>query len=85
LGASIVSLARFDVDVCIYHMGPDAIELIDQISLECDHIVLENHLYISRGVRASAAIAVQRGNALAILGGYSRAVMRGGYGHVVAA
>jgi hypothetical protein len=35
-------------------MEPDAIELIDQIGLACrDHLVLENHLYIFRGVRAS--------------------------------
>jgi hypothetical protein len=50
-------------------MGPDAIELIDQISLACrDHLVLENHLYISRCIRASVAIAMQIGNALAIVG-----------------
>jgi hypothetical protein len=67
-------------------MGRDAVELVDQISLACrDHLTLESHLYIARGVRASVAIAVQKGNALAILGGYSRAVMRAGYGHVAAA
>ena len=67
-------------------MGLDVIELIDHISLACrDHLELENHLYISRGVHASVAIAVQKGNALVILGGYSRAVMRGGYGPVAAA
>jgi hypothetical protein len=67
-------------------MGCDAVELVDQISLACrDHLTLESHLYIARGVRASVAIAVQKGNALAILAGYSRAVMRGGYGHVAAA
>ena len=47
-------------------MGRDAVELVDQISLACrEHLTLESHLYIARGVRASVAIAVQKGNALA--------------------
>ena len=38
-------------------MGRDAVELVDQISLACrDHLTLESHLYIARGVRASVAI-----------------------------
>lgn len=54
-------------------LGKDAEELIDQISLACrDHLALPSHYHIANAVRASIAIAVQKGNALAIFGGYSR-------------
>ena len=43
-------------------LGKDAEELIDQISLACrDHIALSSHYHIANGVRASVAIAVQKG------------------------
>lgn len=63
-------------------MGKDAEELIDQISLACrDHLILPSHHHIANNIRASVAIAVQRGNALAVYAGYSRAVMRAGQWH----
>ena len=66
-------------------MGKDAEELIEQISLACrDHLVLPSHHHIAHHIRASVAIAVQRGNALAVYGGYSRAVMRAGTVHAAA-
>ena len=66
-------------------MGKDAEELIEQISLACcDHLVLPSHHHIAHNIRASVAIAVQRGNALAVYGGYSRAVMRAGTSHAAA-
>ena len=61
-------------------LGKDAEELIDQISLACrDHLALPSH-----GARASVAIAVQKGNALAIFGRYSRTVMHAGQPHAAA-
>ena len=66
-------------------LGKDAEELIDQISLACrDHLALPSHYHIANGVRASVAIAVQKGNALAMFGGYSRAVMHAGQPHAAA-
>ena len=66
-------------------LGKDAEELIDQISLACrDHLALPSHYHIANGVRASVAIAVQKGNALAIFGGYSRAVKHAGQPHAAA-
>lgn len=59
-------------------MSEEAEELVEQISLACtDHLVLRTHAHIARGVRASVAVQVQKGNALAVLAGYSRAVQRG--------
>ena len=60
-------------------LGKDAEELIDQISL-----ALPSQYHIANSVRASVAIAVQKGNALAIFGGYSRAVKHAGQPHAAA-
>ena len=66
-------------------LGKDAEELIDQISLACrDHLALPSHYHVANSVRASVAIAVQKGNALAIFGGYSRVVMHAGQPHAAA-
>lgn len=60
-------------------LSSEAEQLVDQIGLACrDHMTLETHESIARGVRASVAVAVQKGNAMTVLAGYSRAVMRGG-------
>jgi hypothetical protein len=49
------------------------------LSLACrDHLALPSQYHIANGVRASVAIAVQKGNALAIFGEYNRAVMHAG-------
>jgi hypothetical protein len=48
-------------------MGKDARALVEQISLACrDHLTLQTHASIARGLRAAIAIAVQRGNGLAM-------------------
>ena len=65
--------------------GKDAEQLIEQISLVCkDHFLLPSHEQITNAIRSSVAIAIQRGNALAVFGGYSRAVMRAGMPHIAA-
>ena len=59
-------------------MGRDARVLVEQISLACrDHLTLQTHTSIARGLRAAIAIAVQRGNGLAMQAGRSRALGRG--------
>jgi hypothetical protein len=59
-------------------MGKDARALVEQISLACrDHLTLQTHASIARGLRAAIAIAVQRGNGLAMQAGRSRALGRG--------
>ena len=58
-------------------LGRDARALVEQISLACrDHLTLLTHTTIARGLRAAIAIAVQRGNALAMQAGRSRALGR---------
>ena len=45
-------------------MSKEAVELVEQIGLACrDHLTLATHESIAKGVRASVACAVQRGNA----------------------
>jgi hypothetical protein len=67
-------------------MSKEAVELVEQIGLACrDHLTLATHESIARGVRASVACAIQRGNAMTVLAVYSRAVMQGGRRPVVAA
>jgi hypothetical protein len=66
-------------------IGKDAEELIDQISLASrDNLLLPSHHHIAHTIRASIAIAIQRGNALAVYGGYSRGVLRAGQPHAAA-
>ena len=61
-------------------LSSEAEQLVEQIGLACrDHLTLETHSSIARGVRASVAVAVQRGNAMTVMAGYNRAVMRGGH------
>ena len=58
-------------------VSQDAEKLIDQLSLACkDHLTLPSHHTFANTIRSTIAIAIQRGNALAINAGYSRAVMR---------
>jgi hypothetical protein len=60
-------------------MTEEAEELVDQLSLACkDHLTLPSAKPFANFVRSSIAIAVQRGNALAVQAGFSRAVMRAG-------
>ena len=42
-----------------------------------DHLTLQTHASIARGLRAAIAISVQRGNALTMQAGRSRALGRG--------
>ena len=50
-------------------------------TLACkDHLTLPSHHTFANTIHASVAIAIQRGNALAIQAGYSRAVMRASRG-----
>jgi hypothetical protein len=61
-------------------LSSEAEQLVEQIGLACrDHLTLETHERIAKGVRASVAVAVQKGNAMTVQAGYSRAVMRGGH------
>jgi hypothetical protein len=61
-------------------LSREAEQLVEQIGLACrDHLTLETHERIAKGVRASVAVAVQKGNAMTVQAGYSRAVMRGGH------
>ena len=60
-------------------MTEEAEELVDQLSLACkDHLTLPSSKPFANSIRSSIAIAIQRGNALAIHAGFSRAVMRAG-------
>ena len=59
-------------------LSSEAQQLVEQIGLACrDHLCLETHERIARGVLASVAVAVQKGNAVTMQAAYSRAVMRG--------
>ena len=61
-------------------LSAEAEMLVEQIGLACrDHMTLATHSSIARGVRAAVAVAVQRGNAMTVRAGYSRAVMQGGH------
>jgi hypothetical protein len=64
-------------------LSTEAQKLIEQIGLACrDHLCLETHESIARGVLASVAVAVQKGNALTVQAAYGRAVMRGRHPYV---
>jgi hypothetical protein len=64
-------------------LSTEAQHLIEQIGLACrDHLCLETHESIARGVLASVAVAVQKGNALTVQAAYSQAVMRGRHPNV---
>ena len=57
----------------------EAEELVDQLSLACkDHLTLPSYKPFANSIRSSIAIAVQKGNCLAIAADFSRAVMRAG-------
>ena len=67
-------------------ISQEAERVINRLSLACqDHLTLPSNLPFVNAVHSSVAIAIQRGNALAILAGYSRAVMRVGRGWSVTA
>ena len=58
-------------------IGPEAAHLIELLSLASrDYLTLPSHHPFSNSVFSSVAIAIQRGNALAVAAGYSRAVKR---------
>jgi hypothetical protein len=59
-------------------LSKEAQMLVEQIGLACrDHMTLQTHESIARGVRAAVAVAVQRGNAMTASAGYARAVDSG--------
>ena len=67
-------------------ISQEAERVINRLSFACqDHLTLPSNLPFVNAVHSSVAIAIQRGNALAILAGYSRAVMRVGRGWSVTA
>jgi hypothetical protein len=58
-------------------MTEDAEELVHQLSLSCkDHLTLPSSRPFAHSIRSSIAIAIQRGNAITIQAGFSRAIMR---------
>ena len=60
-------------------MTEEAEELVDQLSLACkDHLTLPSSRPFANSIRSSIAIAIQRGNAITVQAGFSRAVMRAG-------
>ena len=64
-------------------LSSEAAELIEQIGLACrDHVCLQTHDSIARGVLASVAVAVQKGNALTVHAAYGQTVMRGRHPYV---
>jgi hypothetical protein len=83
--ARLAELSPFSIEAT-GGMSKLAIKLVDQIVLGCrDHLALDPHQDLADGVRHSVAIAVQKGNAEAILAGYSSAVMRHRVVHAQAA
>jgi hypothetical protein len=58
-------------------MAPDAITLLDTISeAGKEHLSLWSHAQIVQHMLCSVAIAIQKGNAMAMLSAYSAAVVR---------
>jgi hypothetical protein len=58
-------------------MAPDAVKLLHLISTAGrEHLGLWPHADTMRQVLAAVAVAVQKGTAMALLGGYNKAVMR---------
>jgi len=73
----VTSYTVYGVDNCVYGSfsavyGGSAISL---------RIWVLRYYHIAHGVRASIALAIQKENALAIFGGYSRAVKHAGQPH----
>jgi hypothetical protein len=67
-------------------IAPAAVKLLDQIALTCrDHMTLWSHQEVVKELRGAIAIAVQRGNAIAMIAGYNRAVGRAGSVHTSSA
>ena len=58
-------------------MSADAEEFVNQLSLTCkDHLTLPSSRPFAHSIRSSIAIAIQRGNAITVQAGFSRAIMR---------
>lgn len=69
-------LLPFSVETC-GGMAPDAITLLDTISeAGKEHLSLWSHAQIVQHMLCSVAIAIQKGNAMAMLSAYSAAVVR---------
>ena len=68
-------LLPFSVETC-GAMAPDAVKLLQLVSTAGrEHLGLWPHEDTMRHVLGAIAMAVQRGNAMALLAGYSKAVM----------
>lgn len=66
----------FSVETC-GGMAPEALALLDRISRAGqEHLSLWSHTQIVQHMLCSVAIAIQKGNAMAVLGAYSAAVVR---------
>jgi len=58
-------------------MSEDAEELVNQLSLTCkNHLNLPSSRPFAHSIRSSIAIAIQRGNAITVQAGFSRAIMK---------
>jgi len=58
-------------------ISPAAVQLIDQLALASqDYLTLPSPHPFAHNIHSSIAIAIQRGNALAIYAGYSRTIQR---------
>jgi hypothetical protein len=69
-------LFAFSVETC-GGMAPEALALLDRISRAGqEHLSLWSHTQIVQHMLCSVAIAIQKGNAMAVLGAYSAAVVR---------
>jgi hypothetical protein len=69
-------LIPFAVETC-GGLGPDAIALLDVISgAASEHLSLWSQEDAAKEVLNSAAIAVQKGNAMTILGAHAAALLR---------
>ena len=56
-------------------IAPQAIKLLERILLACrDHLTLWPHKLVMESLMGEIAIAIQRGNAQAMIGGYTKAV-----------
>jgi hypothetical protein len=70
-------LLIFSVETC-GGMAPDAMTMLDEISRAGqEHLSLWSHQQIVQHMLCSVAIAIQKGNAMAVLGAYSTAIVRG--------
>ena len=72
-------LLPFSVETC-GGMAEDAVELLDRIATAgAEHLTFWSHNRIVQHLLAVVAVAIQKGNAMTVQAGYSRAVMRGGH------